>query len=52
MRSKDIVNGQVKGVDLKAGAVTTDKIKDGGVGLADLLAGSVDSSKVADGSRC
>jgi hypothetical protein len=50
VRSKDIVNGQVKAADLKKNAVTSDKIKDGNVGSADLAAGSVDGSKVTDGS--
>ena len=50
VRSEDIVNGQVKTVDLGANAVTTAKIKDGQVHLADLGTGSVDSAKIADGS--
>jgi hypothetical protein len=50
VRSKDIVNGQVKNVDLGANSVTTGKIKDGEVQAGDLGAGSVDSSKILDAS--
>lgn len=40
VRSKDIVNGQVKTKDLAKNAVKTDKIKDGTVTAADLAAGT------------
>ncbi len=50
VRSKDIVNGQVKNVDLGANAVTNAKIKDGQVLATDLAASSVDSSKITDAS--
>lgn len=50
VRSKDIVNGQVKTVDLGNNAVTTVKIKDGQVGSADLGVGSVGSSALANDS--
>jgi hypothetical protein len=50
VRSKDIVNGQVKAVDLKKNAVTSTKIKDGTVARGDLRSGSVDGAAVADAS--
>lgn len=50
VRSKDIVDGQVKTVDLGNNAVTTGKIKDGEVGTADIGAGAVTSLSVADNS--
>ena len=50
IRSKDIVNGQVKAPDLAKNSVRTASIKNGQVGLADLMAGSVSGSKVVDGS--
>jgi len=50
VRSKDIVNGQVKTVDLGNNAVTTGKLKDGQVALADLAPGSVDATRIVDGS--
>jgi hypothetical protein len=50
VRSKDIVNGQVKTVDLGNDAVTTGKIKDGEVGTLDLATGAVTSLSVADNS--
>jgi hypothetical protein len=50
VRSKDIVNGQVKTVDLGNNAVTSAKIKDGEVGTLDLATGAVTSASVADGS--
>lgn len=45
--STDIVNGEVKNVDLSANAVTTDKILDGAVSNADLAAASVSADKLA-----
>jgi hypothetical protein len=50
IRSKDIVNGQVKTVDLANNAVTTGKIQDGQVGTADIGTGAVTSTSVADNS--
>jgi hypothetical protein len=50
VRSKDIVNGQVKTVDLGNNAVTTGKLKDGQVGLVDLDTNSVDATKISDAS--
>lgn len=50
VRSTDIVNGQVKNVDLGANAVTSAKIQDGAVGLGDLGANSVDTARIVDGS--
>src|SRR6188472_2554875 len=46
VRSKDIVNGQVKTVDLGNNSVTTGKIKDGEVRLGDVSAGAIDSTKI------
>jgi hypothetical protein len=48
--STDIVDGEVKAVDLGANSVGTNKISDGAVGLADLAADSVDGTKVLDSS--
>ena len=50
VRSKDIVNGQVKTVDLGANAVTSAKIQDGEVSLGDVGASAIDSSKLVDAS--
>ncbi len=48
--SADIVDGEVKEVDLAPNAVTTQKLKKSAVGAADLRADSVSGSKVADDS--
>ena len=48
--SSDIVDGEVKTLDIGINQVTTGRIKDGGVGLTDLATGAVDSSKVLDGT--
>lgn len=48
VRSKDIVNGQVKTPDLGGNAVTTAKIKDGDVGAGDIGPGAVRSAEIAD----
>jgi hypothetical protein len=50
IRSGDIVNGQVKTVDLAHDAVTTGKILDGEVGTLDIGTGAVTSTSVADNS--
>lgn len=50
VRSKDIVNGQVKTKDLRDGAVTSSKLKDGTVARVDLAAGSVDGGRLVDES--
>ena len=50
IRSQNIVNGQVKTVDLAKNAATSVKIKNGQVMGADLGAGSVTGAKVKDGS--
>lgn len=49
VRSRHIVNGQVKRVDLAASAVGTAKIANNAVSAAKLAGNAVDSSKVADG---
>jgi hypothetical protein len=48
--SKQLKAGAVKGVDLKAGAVTGDKVADQSLTGTDLAAGSVTGAKVADQS--
>jgi hypothetical protein len=48
VRSSDIVNGQVKTVDLGGNAVTSVKIKDGQVAAPDLGANAVTSGAIAD----
>jgi hypothetical protein len=48
--STDIVDGEVKSVDIANGAVGSNKIVNGGVNTVDLHADAVDSSKVLDGS--
>ena len=50
IRSKDIVNGQVKTVDLANNGVTTGKILDGEVGTLDIGTGAVTSTSIADNS--
>jgi hypothetical protein len=50
IRSIDIVDGQVKTVDLGGNSVTSAKIKASEVKLSDIAPNSVDSSKVVDGS--
>jgi hypothetical protein len=50
VRSKDIVNGQVKTVDLADSGVTSGKILDGTVGSADLGLNSIGAANVIDGS--
>ncbi|GAA1770547.1 hypothetical protein GCM10009795_015790 [Nocardioides hankookensis] len=50
IKSKDIVNGQVKTPDLGKNAVTSAKIRNGQVRLADLAAGAVTGTTVADGT--
>jgi hypothetical protein len=50
VRSKDIVDGQVKTQDLGGSAVTSGKVKDATLSLSDLAADSVDTSKIKDGS--
>ncbi len=50
IRSKDIVNGQVKTVDLANNGVTTGKILDGTITSADLGASSVNSGTVVNES--
>jgi hypothetical protein len=50
VRSDDIVNGQVKTVDLGSGAVTSPKIRDGQVSTLDLAPDAVTGAQVADGS--
>lgn len=50
IRSEDIVNGQVKTVDLGANAVTSGKIKNNGVTGADVKDGSLGGTDVKDGS--
>src|SRR3954451_9572199 len=48
VRSRDIVNGQVKNVDLGNNAVTSGKIENGQVHASDLGANSVDAGKIVD----
>jgi len=50
VESSDIVDGQVKAVDLGNSAVTSAKIRDGAVATADLADGAVTGAKVADSS--
>lgn len=50
VESSDIVDGQVKTVDLGNSAVTSAKIRDGAVATADLADGAVTGTKVADSS--
>jgi len=50
IRSKDIVNGQVKTVDLANNGVTTGKILDGTIGSGDLGPNSVSSGTIANES--
>lgn len=50
VRSKDIVNGQVKTVDLGNDAVTAQKILDGTITSADLASGSVNGTAILDDS--
>ena len=47
VRSEDIVNGQVKTVDLHQAAVNGAKIKDGQVGTADVADGSIGQADIA-----
>ena len=50
VRSDDIVNGEVKAVDLANGSVTSAKIRDGDVATVDLAPDAVTGAQVADGS--
>src|SRR5262245_40655263 len=50
VRSDDIVNGEVKTVDLATGSVTSAKIRDGRVANVDLAPDAVTGAQVADGS--
>jgi hypothetical protein len=50
VRSADIVNGEVKSVDIGANAVTADKIMDGAVGTSDLANLAVTNEKIAAGA--
>ena len=50
VESSDIVDGQVKAVDLANSSVTSAKIRDGAVATADLADGAVTGAKVADSS--
>ena len=48
--SADIVDGEVKAVDIGAGAVTNVKLADGAVGKPKISAGAVENGKIADGA--
>ncbi len=48
--SEDIVDGQVKSVDLGANSVGSNKINTGAVGNSDLAADAVDGAKILDGA--
>lgn len=50
VKSKDIVDGQVKAVDMHRNAVGSSTIKDRSVSAADLGAGSVSTTSVQDGA--
>ena len=50
VRSSDIVDGQVKTVDIGASAVSTGKIHDGAVRSSDIHASAVTGSKILDGA--
>ena len=48
--SADIVDGEVKAVDLGTGAVTNVKLADGAIGKSKISAGAVENGKIGDGA--
>jgi hypothetical protein len=48
--SADIVDGEVKAVDLGAGVVTNVKLADSAVGKSKISAGAVENGKIAEGA--
>ena len=48
--SADIVDGEVKAVDLANGAVTNVKLADGAIGKSKISAGAVENGKIAEGA--